>query len=131
MFASSDRFLRQHSRIRYDLWRGFSPGQTAPMRHSSQKIPREVVVLGIVSFLTDVSSEAIFAVLPMYFVAVIGGSAAMLGIMEGLADFASSSLDMASGYAIDYAGRVIAHDELGRVGKSCEFFGARGAVKQF
>ena len=68
-------------------------------------IPFGVFALGIVSFLTDVSSETIFAVLPIYFISVIGGSALVLGIMEGLADFAASSLDLASGYASDRTGK--------------------------
>jgi hypothetical protein len=64
-----------------------------------------VVWLGIVSFLTDVSSETIFAILPIYFIGVLSGSALVLGIMEGLADFASSSLDLAAGYASDRTGK--------------------------
>jgi hypothetical protein len=67
--------------------------------------PLGVIMLGIVSFLTDLSSETIFAVLPIYFIAVISGSSLTLGIMEGLADFASSSLDLASGYLSDRTGR--------------------------
>jgi MFS family permease len=63
-----------------------------------------VVWLGIVSFLTDVSSETIFAILPIYFIGVLSGSALVLGIMEGLADFAGSSLDLAAGYASDRTG---------------------------
>ncbi len=64
-------------------------------------VPREVVMLGVVSFLTDVSSEAIFAVLPLFLTTVLGASALLLGAMEGFADFAGSSLDMASGYLSD------------------------------
>lgn len=64
-----------------------------------------VVWLGIVSFLTDVSSETIFAILPIYFIGVLSGSALVLGIMEGLADFAGSSLDLAAGYASDRTGK--------------------------
>lgn len=72
---------------------------------SGSRIPLGVYALGIVSFLTDVSSETIFAVLPIYFVSIIGGSALVLGIMEGLADFAGSSLDLASGYVSDLTGK--------------------------
>ncbi|HSD11267.1 MAG TPA: MFS transporter [Candidatus Binatia bacterium] len=64
-------------------------------------VPREIVMLGVVSFLTDVSSEAIFAVLPLFLTSVLGASPLVLGAMEGLADFAASSLDMASGYVSD------------------------------
>jgi MFS family permease len=64
-----------------------------------------VVLLGLVSLLTDVSSESIFSVLPVYFTVVLGGSTVLLGLMEGLADFAGSSLDLASGFVSDRTGR--------------------------
>jgi len=62
-------------------------------------------MLGLVSFLTDLSSEAIFAVLPVFMTSVLGASTLLLGTMEGLADFAASSLDLASGYASDRLGK--------------------------
>jgi len=68
-------------------------------------VPAQVLWLGLVSFLTDVSSEAIFAVLPIFLVTVLGASTVTLGLMEGLADFAASSLDLASGYLADRTGR--------------------------
>jgi MFS family permease len=68
-------------------------------------IPGEVILLGLVSLLTDVSSEMIFGVLPIFLTAVLGASALLLGLTEGLADFAASSLDLASGYASDRTGR--------------------------
>jgi len=90
------------------------------------RIPLEVIALGIVSLLTDVSSETIFAILPVYFVAVIGGSALGLGLMEGLADFASSSLDLASGYASDRTGKrkwiAVAGYSLSTLAKSILLF---------
>lgn len=71
----------------------------------SLAVPRGVIVLGIVSLLTDLSSEAIFAVLPMFLTGVLGASALVLGAMEGLADFAASSLDLASGLISDRLGK--------------------------
>jgi MFS family permease len=68
---------------------------------SRARLPAAVLVLGFVSFLTDVSSEMIFAVLPLFVVGLLGASTTTLGAMEGLADFAASSLDLASGYAAD------------------------------
>ena len=67
--------------------------------------PRDVVLLGVVSFLTDVSSEAILAVLPLFVTSVLGASTFVVGAMEGLADFAASSLDMASGFVSDRTGK--------------------------
>lgn len=84
---------------------------------------REVVLLGMVSFLTDVSSEAIFAVLPLFVTTLFGASALMLGAMEGLADFAASSLDMASGYLADLHVRYLPYGELEKHREAMARFG--------
>lgn len=65
----------------------------------------DVIKLGAVSFLTDVSSEAIFSVFSIFFTTVIGASAALLGVIEGLADFSASSLDYIAGWLSDKTGR--------------------------
>jgi MFS family permease len=65
----------------------------------------DVVKLGIVSFLTDVSSEAIFSVFSIFFTTIAGASAALLGFVEGLADFSASSLDYLSGWLADRSGK--------------------------
>ncbi len=65
----------------------------------------DVVLLGIVSFLTDVSSEMIFSVFSMFFTLFAGASSALLGIVEGLADFSSSSLDYVAGWLSDRTGK--------------------------
>jgi MFS family permease len=49
------------------------------------KLPREVWVLGGVSFFADVSSEMIYPLLPMFVVAVLGATAAEMGWIEGVA----------------------------------------------
>jgi len=64
-----------------------------------------IFFLGLVSFLTDVSSEAIFAVFSIFFTVILGASAAVLGLVEGLADFAASSLDYVSGFLSDNTGK--------------------------
>ena len=46
---------------------------------TEQKLPRAVVGLGLVSLLTDTSSEAIFPLLPA-FLAVLGASNAFIGL---------------------------------------------------
>ena len=65
----------------------------------------DVVKLGLVSLLTDVSSEMIFSVFAIFFTTIAGASAALLGLVEGLADFAASSLDYVAGWLSDYSGR--------------------------
>lgn len=65
----------------------------------------KIIYLGIVSFLTDVSSEMIFSVFSIFFTVILGASAFLLGIVEGLADFSASSLDYMSGFISDKTGK--------------------------
>lgn len=65
----------------------------------------DVLKLGIVSFLTDISSEAIFSVFSIFFTIIAGGSAALLGVIEGFSDFSGSSLDYFAGYLSDKSGQ--------------------------
>ena len=65
----------------------------------------DVIKLGMVSLLTDVSSEMIFSVFAIFFTTVAGGSAALLGVIEGVADLSSCSLDYLSGWWSDRTGR--------------------------
>lgn len=57
----------------------------------------DVLKLGIVSFLTDLSSEMIFSVFAVFFPTVAGASAALLGLVGGPADLSASSLNYLSG----------------------------------
>jgi MFS family permease len=74
---------------------------TAPGR----KLNPEVLKLGLVSFLTDLSSEAIFSVFAVLFTTVAGASSALLGLIEGMADFSASSLNYLAGWLSDRRGR--------------------------
>lgn len=65
----------------------------------------DVLKLGFVSFLTDVSSELIFSVFAIFFTTIVGASAALLGLIEGLADVAASSLDSVAGWLSDRSGK--------------------------
>lgn len=72
---------------------------------SPSKLPPDVLKLGLVSFLTDVSSEMIFSVFAVFFTTVAGASSALLGLIEGLADFSASSLNYLAGWLSDRSGR--------------------------
>lgn len=65
----------------------------------------DVLKLGVVSFLTDLSSEMIFAVFAVFFTTVAGASSALLGLVEGLADFSASALNYVAGWLSDRSGR--------------------------
>ncbi len=64
-----------------------------------------ILLLGIVSFLTDVSSEMIFSFFSVFFTVILGASTVLLGLVEGLADFATSALDYVSGMFSDRTGK--------------------------
>ena len=65
----------------------------------------DILKLGLVSLLTDVSSEMIFSVFAVFFTSVAGASSALLGVLEGLADFSASSLDYVAGWLSDKTGK--------------------------
>lgn len=65
----------------------------------------DVLKLGFVSFLTDVSSEMIFSVFAIFFTTIAGASSALLGLVEGLADFSASSLNYLAGWLSDRSGK--------------------------
>jgi MFS family permease len=65
----------------------------------------DVVKLGLVSLLTDISSEMIFSVFAVFFTTIAGASSALLGLVEGFADFSASSLDYIAGWLSDKTGK--------------------------
>jgi MFS family permease len=68
-------------------------------------VHRGIFMLGLVSFLTDLSSEMIFSVFSIFLTVILGASAALLGLIEGMADFAASSLDYVAGFVSDRTGK--------------------------
>lgn len=66
-----------------------------------RRLGRNVVVLAAVSLLTDVSSEMIYPLLPLFLVGVLGASATALGAIEGAAESTAALLKLASGWWSD------------------------------
>lgn len=64
-------------------------------------IPRPVVVLSIVSFLTDVSSEMVYPLIPLFLTSVLGAPLVAVGLIEGVAESTSSFLKTGSGWLSD------------------------------
>lgn len=77
----------------------------SPRSSDKQKIHPDIFKLGLVSFLTDLSSEMIFSVFAIVFTTVAGASSALLGLIEGLADFSASALNYLSGWLSDRSGQ--------------------------
>jgi MFS family permease len=64
-----------------------------------------VVILGIVSLLTDVSSEMILPILPFFLIQVLGANALIVGFEEGFSDSVVSFMKIFSGRFSDSAGK--------------------------
>jgi MFS family permease len=64
-------------------------------------ITRNVLILGVVSLLTDLSSQMVFPLIPLFMVSVLGVGAYAVGIVEGSAEATASLLKVCSGYASD------------------------------
>ncbi len=57
-----------------------------------------IIILGIASFLTDVSTEMVYPLLPLYLTSArIGASPAIVGLIEGMAESVASLLRVFSG----------------------------------
>ena len=65
------------------------------------KLPKGILVLGLVSFFTDISSEMIYPLLPLFLSSVLGAGALALGLIEGIAESTASFFKVLSGYSTD------------------------------
>ncbi len=68
------------------------------------RIPRTVIMLGIVSLFTDAASEMIYPLIPVY-IAALGSGAVVLGLIEGVAETTASMLKLFSGILSDKIGK--------------------------
>ena len=66
---------------------------------------RNVIRLGYVSLFTDLSTEMILGVLPFFIIKELGATAAILGIIEGLAEAVNYFFRVVSGVLTDKIGR--------------------------
>jgi MFS family permease len=64
-----------------------------------------VAAIGVVSLLTDISSEMIIPVLPIFVTLTLGASMASLGMIEGVAESTAAILRIVSGWLSDRVGR--------------------------
>lgn len=66
-----------------------------------EKIPRNVLVLGIVSLFNDISSEMIYPIMPIFLTAVLGAPVVVVGFIEGIAEATASFTKFGFGYLSD------------------------------
>lgn len=64
-----------------------------------------IFFMGMVSFLTDISSEMIFTLLPLFLANILGATTVIIGFIEGLADSTASVVRVISGWLSDRMGK--------------------------
>ncbi len=72
---------------------------------AARHLGRNVWVAGLVSLFTDISSEMIVPVLPLYLTGVLGAPAMVVGLIEGVAETSASLTKSVSGWLSDQVGR--------------------------
>ncbi|MCL2066917.1 MAG: MFS transporter [Treponema sp.] len=63
-----------------------------------------IVLLGLVSLFTDISTEMVYPIMPLYLSAVMGAGPAIIGIIEGIAESIASIIKLFSGIIVDRYG---------------------------
>jgi len=104
-----------------------------------KKLPGSVIGFGFVSFFTDMSSEMVYPLLPIFLSSVLGVGAEALGLIEGIAEATASVLKTFSGYISDrirrrkplvllgYSLSAIAKPTIGLAGRWIHVLAARFA----
>lgn len=65
------------------------------------KIPKNVFILGLVSFFNDIASEMIYPLVPIFLTSVLGAPVSVVGLIEGIAESIASILKVISGWMSD------------------------------
>jgi MFS family permease len=81
------------------------PASGRPSAPLPVALPATVIMLGLVSLLTDLSSEMIYPLLPLYLSTVLGAGAVSLGLIEGVAESTAALLKVYAGAHSDRSGR--------------------------
>jgi MFS family permease len=62
---------------------------------------RNIFFLGLISFFTDLSTEMVYPLIPLYLASAFGAAPALIGVIEGIAESLASLLKVFSGYVTD------------------------------
>ena len=60
-----------------------------------------IIILGLISFFADISSEMVYPLIPLYLTMNFGATPVLVGIIEGIAESTASLLKVFSGYVTD------------------------------
>jgi len=75
--------------------------KTAPTGPVATRVSSVVIALGIVSLVTDISTESVSAILPLYITGVLGLSTIAFGFLDGIYQGISAFVRIAGGWASD------------------------------
>jgi len=64
-------------------------------------LPKNIIGMGLVSFLNDLSSDMVFPFIPTFLTVTLGASATFVGLVEGFADATASILKIIAGRLSD------------------------------
>jgi len=64
-------------------------------------IPKNVLILGLVSFFNDIASEMIYPLVPIFLTSALGAPVSIVGLIEGIAESIASILKIISGWLSD------------------------------
>jgi MFS family permease len=70
-----------------------------------KSIPRQVIILGIISFFTDFASEMLYPIVPIFLTVALGASMATVGVIEGIAEVTAGLLKGYFGALSDKSGK--------------------------
>ncbi len=70
-----------------------------------KKIPKQVFLLGVISFFTDFASEMLYPIAPLFLTVTLGASMATVGLIEGIAEITAGLLKGYFGNLSDKLGK--------------------------
>jgi MFS family permease len=81
------------------------PGGTGTVPARLPRVTRNVALLGVTSCLTDISSEAVTATLPLYLVLTLRMTPMSVGVLDGIQQGATALIRVGAGLAADTRGQ--------------------------
>jgi len=104
----------------------FFPQDNMKNKSSLQNLPRNIWAVTLTSFFTDVSSEMIFNLVPLYLANVLGVGTAVIGLIDGIAETTASLMKVYAGALSDKLGQrkwlAVAGYALSTISKPFLFF---------
>ncbi len=95
-------------------------------QNSLQRLPRNIWAVTLTSFFTDVSSEMIFNLVPLFLANVLGVGTAVIGLVDGIAETTASLMKVYAGALSDKLGQrkwlAVAGYALSTISKPFLFF---------